>query len=197
MGYMRARLSSLIFWAKSLKNRECNVCFAIFYTVYTNKPHTINRLIMDKTVLEVSALENGTVIDHIPAGSLFKIINILSLDDITNRITFGTNLESKRIGTKAIIKIADMEVDKNDLSRIALFAPEARMSYIKDFEVSEKINLEVPDRIEGTIRCANPMCITNQEKVTPSFSVVNKLDIALRCHYCEKITTQQQFEIIE
>ncbi|MDE7355564.1 MAG: aspartate carbamoyltransferase regulatory subunit, partial [Rikenellaceae bacterium] len=101
----------------------------------------------ENTVMEVSALENGTVIDHIPADSLFKIINILSLDKITNRITFGTNLESKRIGIKAIIKVADMEVDRNYLSRIALFAPEARLSYIKNFEVAQKIKLVVPDTI--------------------------------------------------
>ena len=132
----------------------------------------------DKTVLEVSALENGTVIDHIPAGSLFKIINILSLDKITNRITFGTNLESKRIG-------------------IALFAPEARLSYIKNFEVAEKIKLTVPDTIEGGVRCANPVCVTNHEKVTPKFEVVDKSRITLRCRYCEKITTADQFEIIK
>lgn len=151
----------------------------------------------NKTVLEVSALENGTVIDHIPAGSLFKIINILSLDKITNRITFGTNLESKRIGTKALIKIADMEVDRHYLSRIALFAPEAHISYIKNFEVAEKIRLTVPDTIEGGVKCANPVCVTNHEKVIPKFDVVDKSKITLRCRYCEKITTTDQFEIIK
>ncbi len=151
----------------------------------------------NKTVLEVSALENGTVIDHIPADRLFTIINILSLDKIKNRITFGTNLESKRIKTKAIIKVADMEVDRNYLSRIAIFAPEARLSYIKNFEVVEKIKLVVPDTIEGGVKCANPMCVTNHEPVTPKFDVIDKTDITLRCKYCEKITTQKQFEIIK
>lgn len=151
----------------------------------------------ENTVMEVSALENGTVIDHIPADSLFKIINILSLDKITNRITFGTNLESKRIGIKAIIKVADMEVDRNYLSRIALFAPEARLSYIKNFEVAQKIKLVVPDTIEGGVKCANPVCVTNHEKVTPRFDVVDKCHIALRCRYCEKITTSDRFEIIK
>ena len=151
---------------------------------------------MNKTYLEVSAIENGTVIDHIPAQSLFKVMSVLGLEHITNRITFGTNLESQRIGTKAIIKIADMEVDRNKLNKIAIFAPEARVSYIKDCEVSEKIKLQVPDVIEGSIKCANPMCITNKEKIRTKFDVVNKCDISLRCHYCEKITQQNQFEII-
>ena len=95
------------------------------------------------------------------------------------------------------VKIADMEVDRHYLSRIALFAPEARLSYIKNFEVAEKIKLTVPDTIEGGVRCANPVCVTNHEKVTPKFDVVDKSRITLRCRYCEKITTVDQFEIIK
>ena len=59
---------------------------------------------MNKTELEVSKIENGTVIDHIPSENLFKVMKLLRLNDITNRITLGTNLESQRIGKKAIIK---------------------------------------------------------------------------------------------
>ncbi len=150
-----------------------------------------------KTVLEVSAIENGTVIDHIPSGSLFKILNILELENITNRITFGTNLESKRMGTKAIIKISDMEVPQEALNKIAIFAPMARVNYIKNFEVVKKLSVSVPDTLEGSIRCANPICVTNQERVLPKFEVVDKEKVTLRCHYCEKITTQEQFEIIK
>ncbi len=150
-----------------------------------------------KTVLEVSAIENGTVIDHIPSGSLFKIMNILQLENITNRITFGNNLESKRMGTKAIIKISDMEVPQEALNKIAIFAPMARVNYIKNFEVVRKLSVSVPDTLEGSIRCANPICVTNKEPVTPKFEIVDKEKVTLRCHYCEKITTQEQFEIIK
>ena len=61
----------------------------------------------DNKVQEVRAIENGTVIDHIPSDQLFKIIRIMQLDRAPQRITFGINLESKRMGSKAIIKIAD------------------------------------------------------------------------------------------
>jgi aspartate carbamoyltransferase regulatory subunit len=57
--------------------------------------------------LSVSAIQNGTVIDHIPARHLFKVIQILGLDKIEQQITFGTNLESKKLGKKAIIKISE------------------------------------------------------------------------------------------
>lgn len=150
-----------------------------------------------KTYLEVSAIENGTVIDHIPSGSLFKIMNILNLEEIKNRITFGNNLESKRIGTKAIIKISDMEVPQESLNKIAIFAPMARVSYIKNFSVYEKLEVSVPDILEGSVRCANPICVTNKERVMPRFVVTNKKNVSLRCHYCEKITSQEQFEIIK
>ena len=150
-----------------------------------------------KTVLEVSAIENGTVIDHIPSGSLFKIMNILQLENITNRITFGNNLESKRMGTKAIIKISDMEVPQEALNKIAIFAPMARVNYIKNFEVVRKLSVSVPDTLEGSIRCANPICVTNKEPVMPKFEIADKEKVTLRCHYCEKITTQEQFEIIK
>ena len=68
--------------------------------------------------LEVRAIENGTVIDHIPANSLFKIIKILGLDTETHRITFGMNLESKRMGTKAIIKINERFCQQEEINRL-------------------------------------------------------------------------------
>ena len=64
--------------------------------------------------LSVSAIENGTVIDHIPAKSLFKVIQILGLDKFDNQITFGTNLESKKLGKKAIVKISGKFFEDTD-----------------------------------------------------------------------------------
>ncbi len=150
-----------------------------------------------KTVLEVSAIENGTVIDHIPSSAIFKVMNLLSIDSLPNRITFGTNLPSKRLSSKAIIKIADASFSDDQLSRIAIFAPTAKVSDIEGFKVVNKRSVSVPDSFSGSIKCANPMCVTNQEPVTTKFSVVNKTDIAIRCHYCEKITTADQFKRIK
>ena len=88
--------------------------------------------------LEVRAIENGTVIDHIPANSLFKIIKILGLDTETHRITFGMNLESKRMGTKAIIKINERFCQQEEINRIAIVAPMAAVNIIKNYDVVEK-----------------------------------------------------------
>ena len=146
--------------------------------------------------LSVSAIQNGTVIDHIPAKHLFKVIQILGLDKIEQLITFGTNLESKKLGKKAIIKISEKFFADDDINRIALVAPDAKLNIIKDYEVVEKKVVEVPDTIVGIARCMNPKCITNFEPVTTRFRVVSKKNVSLKCHYCEKITNQENLQII-
>lgn len=146
--------------------------------------------------MSVSAIQNGTVIDHIPAKNLFKVIQILGLDKIDNQITFGTNLESKKLGKKAIIKIAGVFFEDADINRIALVAPDAKLNVIRDYEVREKKVVEVPDSIVGIAKCMNPKCITNFEPVMTRFKVVSKRNVALKCHYCEKITNQENMQII-
>ncbi len=150
----------------------------------------------DRKQLVVSALKNGTVIDHIPAKSLFKVISILRLDHIENQITFGTNLESKKLGKKAIIKISEMLFINEDLNKIALVAPQAKLNIIKDYNVVEKKIVEVPDKITGIVKCVNPKCITNNEEITTKFNVIDKQNVALKCYYCEKITDQENIEIL-
>ncbi len=145
--------------------------------------------------MSVSAIQNGTVIDHIPAKNLFKVIQILRLDRIDNQITFGTNLESKRMGRKAIIKISEIFFEDEDINRIALVAPDAKLNIIRDYEVVEKKVVVVPDTITGIAMCMNPKCITNFEQVTTRFRVVSKKNVALKCHYCEKITNQENLQI--
>ncbi|MDD2277784.1 MAG: aspartate carbamoyltransferase regulatory subunit [Bacteroidales bacterium] len=141
--------------------------------------------------LSVSAIENGTVIDHIPSKNLFKVINILGLEKIDNLITFGANMESNRLGKKAIIKIADKFFEREEINRIAVVAPLAKLNIIKDYAVVEKQLVEVPNHIEGIIKCVNPKCITNVENVKTKFDVIDKKNVSLKCYYCEKITDQE------
>ncbi len=146
--------------------------------------------------MEVSAIENGTVIDHIPARALFKVISILGLDKSDKQITFGTNLDSKKLGRKAIIKISDTFFVDKEINKIALVAPQAKLNVIKDYSVVEKKIVEVPDEIVGIAKCFNPKCITNSERTTTRFTVVSKTEVRLKCRYCEKITDQEHIEII-
>jgi len=146
--------------------------------------------------LKVTALKNGTVIDHIPANKLFTVIDILGLDKIETTITFGTNLESKRLDKKAIIKVAEKYFEDHEINRIALVAPDAKLNIIKDYTVVEKKIVIVPDKVEGIVKCMNPKCVTNNEPVTTKFNVITKKPISLKCHYCEKITDEAHMKII-
>jgi aspartate carbamoyltransferase regulatory subunit len=150
----------------------------------------------DKKQLQVSAIKDGTVIDHIPAKSLFKVISILGLDKIESPITFGTNLESKQQGRKGIIKIAGVFFLENEINKIALVAPDAKLNVIRDYEVVEKKLVELPDMIVGIAKCVNPTCITNNEPIKTKFYVISKKDATLKCHYCEKIMDQEHIAII-
>jgi aspartate carbamoyltransferase regulatory subunit len=148
--------------------------------------------------LSVTAIQNGTVIDHIPAQNLFNVISILGLDQITeNLVTFGTNFKSDRLGRKAIIKVSDKYFKDIDINKIALVAPNAKLNIIKDYEVVEKRQVIVPTEINGIARCMNPKCITNNENIVTRFSVLDRNgSISLKCNYCEKITDQQHLQII-
>lgn len=151
---------------------------------------------IDEKHLKVSAIKNGTVIDRIPSDRLFDVISILKLDTIDTPITFGCNLESKKLGRKAIIKISDKYFEDKELDKIALICPDAKLNVIKDYNVIEKKTVEVPDEVIGIVKCFNPKCITNHEKITTKFKVVDKKNISLQCHYCEKITDKSHIKII-
>lgn len=150
----------------------------------------------DKKKLQVSAIKEGTVIDHIPAQNLFKVINILNLSNLEDPVTFGSNLDSGKFGKKAIIKMSNKFFDDDEINRLILVAPNARLNIIKDYKVVDKKQVKVPEKIVGIAKCVNPKCITNNEEMLTKFSVIHNDTVELKCHYCEKITDQDHIEII-
>ena len=145
--------------------------------------------------LEVSAIENGTVIDHIPADALFKIINILGLENQSDlMMTFGMNFSSKSMGRIAIIKISDRYCEDHEINRIAVVAPNACVNTIRDFKVVEKRLVKLPEQIDGFIRCGNPKCITNAEAIETHFKVGCDAggQVTFECRYCEKVTRRDE-----
>lgn len=146
--------------------------------------------------LVVTAIKDGTVIDHIESDNLFKVIAILGLDKLDKLMTFGNNLDSKKLGKKGIIKLSEVFFDTGDINKIALVAPSAKLNIIRDYEVVEKMKVEIPDTVQGIIKCVNPKCITNNETVTTKFTVISKESVKLKCHYCEKITSHENLDMI-
>ena len=146
--------------------------------------------------LSVSAIKEGTVIDHIPASALFKVVSLLNLDELDTMITIGNSLGSSKLGKKGIIKLSKVFFKDHEIDKIAMVAPCAKLNIIKDYDVVEKRVVEIPDEIVGIAKCVNPKCITNNEEVTTRFEVVSKSEVKLKCHDCEKITDQDNIEII-
>ena len=144
---------------------------------------------MGRKELVVSALENGTVLDHIPAKNVYKAIDLLNLRGVESQITIGINLASKLYGQKGIIKIADKFFEDEELNKLALIAPKATVNIIRDFKVVEKKKLVMPEEIHGIAKCRNPKCVTNHQPIKTRFTTIAKGDeISLLCHFCEKIS---------
>ena len=144
---------------------------------------------MSDTELRVSKIKYGTVIDHITSGHALDVVRILG---ITGReegpITIAINVPSKRLKRKDIVKIEGRELKPQEVHKIALIAPHASINIIRDYNVAEKFNVEVPDIVKGIVRCQNPGCITNQsEPIEPEFVVESKKPLTLRCIYCGRI----------
>lgn len=149
-----------------------------------------------KKELQVAALENGTVIDHIPPEQLFKVVSLLQLDTLSSRLTIGNNLDSQRIGKKGIIKISDKFFEEYEINRISLIAPTVKFNVIRNYEVCEKKDILLPDNLFNIIKCANPKCITNNEPMKTNFHVIDKKNVTIQCHYCERVIAKDDIEIL-
>ena len=151
----------------------------------------------NKQALQVAALKNGTVIDHIPIrkNSLLSY-KLLGVEQMKCNITIGFNLDSKKLGKKGIIKIADKFFCDEEINRISVVAPYVKLNIIRDYEVVEKREVRLPEELRGIVKCANPKCITNNEPMPTLFHVVDKDNCVIKCHYCEKEQTREDIEII-
>ncbi|GAL32482.1 aspartate carbamoyltransferase regulatory chain [Vibrio maritimus] len=49
-----------------------------------------------ETQLQVEAIKNGTVIDHIPANIGIKVLKLFAMDESKQRVTIGLNLPHQR-----------------------------------------------------------------------------------------------------
>ena len=146
---------------------------------------------MEQKTLSVSAIKDGTVIDHISAGHALKIVRLLDLASHKQVVTIGLNLPSGSLGVKDIIKVAGKELSEEEADRVAMFAPQGTVNIIKDFQVVKKFNTRLPSLITHIIVCPNPKCITNHENIETKFKTIgNNGQLKLQCHYCEKIFLQ-------
>ena len=141
---------------------------------------------MSEKELRVSKIKDGTVIDHISGGYALDVVKILGITGREKRVmTIAINVPSKRFRVKDIVKIEGRALNSQEVNRIALVAPHASINIIRNYCVVEKLEVKLPQVIEGTVKCVNPTCISNSEEpVSTRFYVKSEEPLMLKCHYC-------------
>lgn len=151
---------------------------------------------MNKKERLVAAIENGTVIDHIPSNKTYQVANLLGLQNLDTIVTIGYNYPSKKLTKKGIIKIENKFFTDEEISRLSVVAPNVVLSIIHDYEVVEKKRVETPDELRGIVKCNNPKCITNNEPMQTVFHTINKSKGIIRCQYCDKEQDINKVELV-
>lgn len=147
--------------------------------------------------LRVTGLKDGTVIDHIPIGLAFKLIDILDLSNSGQEVIVANNFRSNKMqDKKGIVKVAGKELSEKEIQKISLLVPDATINIINDYKVSKKYKITIPDEINNSVRCFNPVCITNKEDSPTRFHVVSKEPLKIKCHYCERIMAKENIQFL-
>ncbi|MEM0135596.1 MAG: aspartate carbamoyltransferase regulatory subunit [Thermoplasmatales archaeon] len=151
----------------------------------------------EEKMLKVEKIKRGTVIDHIPVGRSFKVLKILKISsDPGVTVSIAIHVKSKKMGLKDVVKIEDRILDSSELNKIALIAEGATITIVEDYGVIKKFIVKLPDIITGILKCSNGRCVSNMEgSIIPSFTVISKEPLTIRCHYCER--EMETEEIVE
>lgn len=139
-------------------------------------------------MINVSKLKKGIIIDHIESGHGFEIYKELHLNEIDDVVVLMKNVPSKKMGQKDLIKIeTDLELDMNVLG---LIDPNVTINFVKNGELASKVQLTLPTRVTGIMKCKNPRCISQYEDVGDiDFYLVDAEKKLYRCEYCDSYTT--------
>ncbi|MCI6609767.1 MAG: aspartate carbamoyltransferase regulatory subunit [Ezakiella sp.] len=141
-------------------------------------------------MLSINSIKRGIVIDHIHAGLGLKIFDYLGLRDADYTVALIMNAHSNQFGKKDIIKIENV-IDL-DLSALGFIDPEITVNIIEDEKIVKKINLSLPEHVEGVMNCKNPRCITSVERgIKQSFSLVDADKGTYRCDYCDHLMSKR------
>ena len=144
---------------------------------------------MSEHELRVSKIRDGTVLDHLPAGTALPVLALLGIDGSEGTgVSVAMNVPSDRLRTKDVVKVEERELSQAEVDVLSLIAPEATVNIVRDYDVTEKSRVERPESVTGVLTCHNRNCITNAgEPVATRFDV---LDDGVRCVYCDEIVRE-------
>lgn len=137
-------------------------------------------------MLNVGAIEQGFVMDHIKAGKAMTIYHDLKLDQLDCCVAIIKNARSNKMGKKDIIKV-ECPVDELDLGIVGFIDPDITVNVIENGRIVDKKKLSLPKEIRNVIRCKNPRCITSIEQGLDQIFILADPEKPLyRCRYCEE-----------
>ncbi len=137
-------------------------------------------------MLNVGALNEGVVLDHIQAGRSMDIYRYLRLDKMDCSVAIIKNARSSKMGRKDIIKI-ECPIEELDLDALGFVDHQITVNIIQDGEIVEKKKLHLPKKLVNIIRCKNPRCITSiEQELEQVFFLADPEKEVYRCLYCEE-----------
>ena len=137
-------------------------------------------------MLNVGAIKEGFVLDHIKAGMSMSIYHYLNLDKLDCCVAIIKNARSNKIGKKDIVKV-ECDIDTLDLDILGFIDHNITVNIIKDERIVEKRQLQLPKEIHNVIRCKNPRCITSiEQELEQIFYLTDPEKEIYRCKYCEE-----------
>ena len=132
----------------------------------------------------IDPISNGIVLDHITAGRSMELYQILKLHKLKCSVAVITNVPSRKMGRKDIIKIGEI-IDIN-FDVLGYVDPGISVSIVRDGKLDRKFTVELPERVMNVIKCKNPRCITSTEQEIPQiFRLTDREERIYRCVYCE------------
>lgn len=135
--------------------------------------------------MEVTSIQDGIIIDHVPAGTALKVLDYLRIDPATTRLALIMNTTSQRYGSKDIIKIED--VSDIDLDVLGLVAREATVDIVRGGAIVRKVSPHLPEHVVNVITCKNPRCVTTTERgIDQMFHLTHSERQEYRCDYCDE-----------
>ena len=137
-------------------------------------------------MLNVGAIKEGFVLDHIKAGMSLSIYHDLKLDELDCCVAIIKNAKSNKMGKKDILKV-ECNIDNLDLDILGFIDHNITVNIIADSKIVEKKDLKLPAEIKNVIRCHNPRCITSIEQgLDHVFVLTDPEKEVYRCKYCEE-----------
>ena len=134
--------------------------------------------------MNIDAIQNGIVIDHITAGRGMKLYELLGLEKLDCSVAIIKNVHSAKPGKKDIIKI-DADIPVN-LDVIGYVDPGVSVNIIRGGQLVEKRRIDMPELLTNVIFCKNPRCITSvEQEIRHVFKLTDRKNKVYRCLYCE------------